>query len=115
VKARVHDVVKTSTGVPSEFAEGVIPRGTAGTIVECYDEPVGYAVDLALPDDRLVGGSRYANVVLTPEQFEVLVPALAARRRLLDKHGRRQSMARRHSSPRSASSPGATGFPTTPA
>ena len=29
-------------------------------------------VDLEVPDDRLVGGLSYANVVLKPEQFEIV-------------------------------------------
>ena len=42
-------------------------------IVEAYDSPTeGYAVDLAIPDDELAGGYAYENVVLFPDQFEVV-------------------------------------------
>ncbi len=87
MKARVHDVIKTLTDVQSDFAERVIPRGTVGTIVECYCEPEGYAVDLAIPDDRLVGGATYVNVVIGPAQFEVL-EAARQRRRQQRQHSR---------------------------
>jgi len=79
VKACVHDVIRTLADVESDFAERVIPHGAVGTVVECYREPEGYAVDLALPDDRLVGGATYVNVVLGPDQFDVLEPAPVVR------------------------------------
>jgi hypothetical protein len=88
VKARMHDAVRTSDDVQSDFAERVIPRGTAGTVVECYDEPEGYAVDLALPDERLVGGSTYVNVVLRPDQFDVVEPAPVTRQVRRQRHRR---------------------------
>ena len=74
MRARVYDVVRTLGDVRSDFAEGVIPHGTSGTVVECYDVPKGYAVDLAIPNDRFVGGSTYVNVVLRPDQFDVVEP-----------------------------------------
>ena len=77
MKARAYDVVKTRDDVQSDFVERVIFRSTVGTVVECYREPEGYAVDLAIPDKHLVGGATYVNVVLGPEQFDVLEPALA--------------------------------------
>jgi hypothetical protein len=57
MKARVHDQVRVLEDVRSDFAERLVPRGAVGTVVECYGEPEGYAVDLAVPDERLVGGS----------------------------------------------------------
>jgi hypothetical protein len=72
-------VVRTLEDVRSDLADRLVPRGSVGTVVECYGEPEGYAVDLAIPDARLVGGTTYANVILGPEQLEVLEPALAAR------------------------------------
>jgi hypothetical protein len=46
-------------------------------IVEAYEIPrEGYAVDLEIEDDTLVGGHDFENVVLNvvlgPEQFEVV-------------------------------------------
>ena len=71
-KASVDDIVELVVDVPSDFSDGVIPRGTRGTLVERYEQPKeGYSIDLAIPDDALVGGFRYENVVLLPEQFAV--------------------------------------------
>jgi protein-tyrosine-phosphatase len=59
--------------VTADFSDRVIPSGTSGVIVEAYDSPVeGYAVDLAIPDDDLVGGYAHENVVLFPDQFVVI-------------------------------------------
>lgn len=58
--------------VPSEFSERVMPRGTTGVVIECYEAPERYAVDLAIPDPSLVGGSAYENVILLPNQFEII-------------------------------------------
>lgn len=71
-KVQIDDVVTLLVDVPSDFSDAVIPRGTHGTVVECYDQPTeGYAVDLAIPDDSLEGGFRYENVILIPGQFVV--------------------------------------------
>lgn len=71
-KASAYDIVALAEDVPSDFSEGMIPQGTRGTVVERYEQPEeGYSVDLAIPDDALVGGFRYENVVLLPEQFIV--------------------------------------------
>jgi hypothetical protein len=72
-KASVEDGVELLVEVPSEFRDEMIPRGTRGTVVERYEQPrEGYSVDVAIPDDSLVGGLRYENVVLIPEQFAVI-------------------------------------------
>lgn len=71
-KASIDDIVELLVDVPSDFSNGVIPKETRGTVVECYEQPKeGYSIDLAIPDDSLIGGFRYENVVLMPEQFEV--------------------------------------------
>lgn len=67
--------VKTVADVKEYFSETTIPGGTQGSIVECYSDPTeGYAVDLAVPDLSLVGGFRYFNLILFPDQFEVIDP-----------------------------------------
>jgi hypothetical protein len=72
-KASVEDSVELLVEVPSEFRNEMIPRGTRGTVVERYEHPrEGYSIDLAIPDNSLVGGFRYENVVLIPEQFAVI-------------------------------------------
>jgi hypothetical protein len=71
-KASVDDSVELLVDVPSDFSEGLIPKGTRGTVIERYEQPKeGYSIDVAVPDDSLVGGFRYENVVLMPEQFSV--------------------------------------------
>jgi hypothetical protein len=64
--------VRTVVPVEADFSDAVIPPGTTGTVVECYESPEGYVVDLAIPDESLVGGFRYENVVLRPGQFELV-------------------------------------------
>lgn len=71
-KASVNEIVTLVADVPSDFSGAMIPRGTRGTVMERYEQPKeGYSIDLAIPDDPLVGGFRYENVVLLPEQFIV--------------------------------------------
>ena len=72
MKAKLYDKIQTLIDVPADFDARIIPKNTEGTIVECYEEPEGYAVDLAIPNSDLVGGFEYENVVLTPEQFRVI-------------------------------------------
>lgn len=68
----MYDAIITLVDVNGDFSERLIPKGTRGTVVECYHDPQeGYAVDLAIPDPSLVGGSDYENVILYPEQFAV--------------------------------------------
>lgn len=69
---RVNSMVQTLVDVKSDFSEYVIPKGSIGRIVECYDKPQGCAVDVPIPDERLVGECRYENVMLAPDQFVVL-------------------------------------------
>ena len=52
MKAKLYD---TLIDVPADFDDAVIPKATQGTIVECYQNPEGYAIDLAIPDSHLVG------------------------------------------------------------
>jgi hypothetical protein len=71
-KASTGDEVELLVDVPSDFRDGMIPKGTRGTVIERYEQPrEGYSIDLAIPDNSLAGGFRYENVVLTPEQFAV--------------------------------------------
>lgn len=72
MKAQIYDRIRTLTDISADFSDRVIPKGTLGTIVEYYEKPEGYAVDLAIPDSTLVGDLRYENVVLNPDQFVVV-------------------------------------------
>ena len=72
LKATANSRVKTLMDVESEFRDRIIPKGTFGIIIECYENPEGYAIDLAISDPSLVGGSDYENVVLEPDQFEIV-------------------------------------------
>jgi AbrB-like transcriptional regulator len=83
VKPQIYDEVRTLVGIQADFSERDIPKGTVGTIVECYEDPEGYAVDLAIPDNKFVGGFAYENVILEPNQFEVI--SVASKEPLLRK------------------------------
>ena len=73
MKAHIYDEIETLVDVRSEFRDRIIARGARGTVVERYMQPdEGYAVDLAIRDDTLVGGLDYENVILFPDQFIVV-------------------------------------------
>ena len=80
MKVSPYDQIKTLVDVQGNFSthetpdndNRVISKGALGTVVECYEKPEGYAVDIAIPDERLVGGFFYTNVILSPDQFEVV-------------------------------------------
>jgi hypothetical protein len=86
VKVSQYDQIKTLVDVQADFSthetsdedNSAIPKGTLGTVVECYENPEGYAVDIAIPDERLVGGFFYTNVILSPDQFEVVSTVTAS-------------------------------------
>ncbi len=65
----LHQRVRLTGRVSGDFSDREIPAGTLGTVVETYSEPEAYAVDLALPDGSLVGGFKYENVILRPDQI----------------------------------------------
>ena len=74
MKARARDVIRTTVPVESDFEDITYEPGILGDIVEAYSEPrESYAVDLAIPDARLVGDHRYDNVLLYPDQFIVVM------------------------------------------
>jgi hypothetical protein len=58
--------------VSSEVRDRVIPRGTEGAIVESYDQPEEYAVDFPVYDPNVVGERTWENVIVYPDQFEVV-------------------------------------------
>ncbi len=65
-------VVQTLTDIEGDFSDKVVPSGSLGTVVECYENPEGYAVDMAMPDGSLAGCLAYENVILKPDQFVVV-------------------------------------------
>ncbi|MEH2316879.1 hypothetical protein [Nostoc sp.] len=69
MKAKLYDQIKTLVEVQPDFADQMIPKNTPGTIVECYENPEGYAVDIAIPNQKLIGSYEYVNVILTSDQF----------------------------------------------
>jgi hypothetical protein len=69
---KVYDSIRTV--VDLDFRKRTIPAGTEGSIVEVYDDPEGYAIDLAIPCPELVGDYAYENMTLTPDQFVVTRP-----------------------------------------
>lgn len=72
MKPQLDDKIKTLIDIPADFSDRIIPKESLGIIVECYENPEGYAVDIALQNLRFVGGFEYENVVLTPQQFIVI-------------------------------------------
>ncbi len=73
MKAKINDEIRTVTNIQSTWEDRVFPKGMIGIIVECYQSPEeGYAVDLVIPDEALVGEFDYENIILKPEQFEVI-------------------------------------------
>ncbi len=71
----VNTIIQTLVDVESDFSDRIIPGGSSGTVVECYSNPEGYAVDVAIPDENFVGKFAYENVILMPEQFVVISDA----------------------------------------
>jgi hypothetical protein len=72
MKPKIYDLIKTLEAIEADFSYRILPIGTEGNIVECYSEPEGYAVHLAIPNESLMGGFSYENVILFPYQFEVI-------------------------------------------
>lgn len=72
MKAKLYDQIKTLVEVQAGFSNEVIAKGMLGTVIECYENPEGYAVDLAIPNKGLVGGFGYENVILYPNQFMIV-------------------------------------------
>lgn len=74
MKAKTNDAVRTLVDIGSDFHPDTIPAGTEGCVIEVYENPEGYCVDLRIPDPSLVGGARYENLILKPNQFELIDP-----------------------------------------
>jgi hypothetical protein len=72
MKAKVNDSIQTLEDITADFSDLIIVKGTIGAVVECYENPEGYAVDLAIPNPQIIGGFTYENVILSPEQFIVI-------------------------------------------
>lgn len=72
MKAKLYAQIRTLVEVQADFSNRVIPKGILGTVVECYENPEGYAVDLAIPNESFVGSFEYENVILCPDQFIVI-------------------------------------------
>ena len=72
MKAKVYDWVKTLMEVPGSITKGMIPAGTEGTIVEAYDNPEEYDVDVNVPDENTSSGYEFDNITLLPDQFAIL-------------------------------------------
>lgn len=72
MKAKINDSIQTLIDISAEFSDLIIAKGTIGAVVECYENPEGYAVDLMIPNPDIIGGFTYENVILSPEQFIVI-------------------------------------------
>ncbi|KYC39925.1 hypothetical protein WA1_28590 [Scytonema hofmannii PCC 7110] len=65
-------LLKHPLKVQADFNDKIIPENTVGTVVECYENPEGYAVDIALSNQALVGDLEYLNVLLSPDEFVLI-------------------------------------------
>lgn len=72
MKAKINDSIQILVDIWAEFSDQIIVKGTIGAIVECYENPEGYSVDLSIPNPEIIGGFTYENVILYPEQFMVI-------------------------------------------
>lgn len=72
MKAKLYDRVRTLVDMPGFISKRVVPKGTEGTIVEIFEKPEEYAVDVDIPDEKEPTGYAFDNLPLTPEQFEVI-------------------------------------------
>lgn len=73
MKAQVYDRIQTIIEIQIKFSQRSIPKGTIGTILECYKYPQeNYSVDLTIPDSTMSGGFDYENIILSPDQFIVV-------------------------------------------
>jgi hypothetical protein len=72
MRALKYSKIKTLVEIYSDYLNCVIPVGTEGTVIECYEDPQeGYAVDIALPGNSQITGYQYDNIILFPNQFEL--------------------------------------------
>ena len=73
MKAQPYDQIRLLVPVRSEYRDRVIPAGAVGNVVDCYEKPrEGYAADFPVDDPRLAGGKSYENVIVYPDQFDVV-------------------------------------------
>lgn len=72
VKASLNQTIRTLMDVPSEWSGRIIPSGSVGRIVACYDHPEAYAVDIAFAAPDVAGGVAYENLLLIPGLFEIV-------------------------------------------
>jgi hypothetical protein len=70
MKIMTNCTIRTIVEIRGEYLNQVIPAGTEGIIIECYEDPEAYAVDIALPDPKNDGEFLYDNLYLYPKQFE---------------------------------------------
>lgn len=73
MKAAQYDGIRLLVDLRSIFRNRLIPRGTEGTIVECFEQPKeGYYADFPVPDSTVVGDETWEMAEVNPDQFEVV-------------------------------------------
>lgn len=74
MKAQLSDKIQLISTLSADFEhhDQIVHQGMTGVIIECYDNLKFYAVDIAIPNPDLVGGSVYENAMLNSEQFIVI-------------------------------------------
>jgi hypothetical protein len=62
--------MKTKRDLPTDF-DGIIPAGTEVTLVELLDKHKGVWIGEArIPDEKLVGGARFATLTVQKSDLE---------------------------------------------
>ena len=72
MKAKLNDEISLLVALEGNY-EKLLPVGTRGVVLECYEKPEGYIVDLWIPDATQIGGNRYDCITVLPEQIEVVL------------------------------------------
>jgi hypothetical protein len=67
----LYDRVRTLVDLET-LHHGRLDAGREGHIVDVFNAPGEYAIDIEIPAPELVGGLTYENVALGPDQFVVI-------------------------------------------
>lgn len=71
MKPKLYDAIRILLDISADFdhQNRIIPKGTEGTVVECYENPDLYAIDLSIANERLIGGFEYENAISVPNNL----------------------------------------------
>ena len=72
-KCKVGSLVVLNQDIEDEEHTLLIPTGTEGVVIEVYENPEVYYVDIKIPNKQLVGDYEFHNIVIEPKHFDVLI------------------------------------------